>query len=534
MNNSATSQFMDKQIMDLSNSHSDFIDFMNRPSEKKDDIVASYDFMPIRAAFGSSSSPPPLTRPSDFDSGAYDAPIRPWNSFDSKIDVALIRNYDSLDADEPAKLVLGKNQKPANASLDASLVSEIDGTMKKYADNLIFAIDGLSARVSQLETRTRNLENSVDDMKVSLGNNHGSIEGKMMQMENILREVQTGVQVIRDKQEVVEAQLQMAKLQLPKVEQDVRIQHTPYGDSAQLAHQQFSTISQAPASLPSPNAPPPPPHQLPNQFPQNPPPGQNPENPNPQYQIPPPRQHNPPPNAPPPPPPHQLPIQFPQNLPPGQTPENPNLQYQIPPPYQHHPPPQNQYSSTPSSQPHPSFSSLNPSPPQQAAHHPEETPYTSPQVYPPTILPPSSQQLYAPTQNVYDFPSSRPGPEYPGPFGPTGHGEPYPYSSGFHVKPHQPSSPTMGQIGGNGYSHLPTARLLPQAPPTGGGGSGSGGAGNRVPIDDVVDKVTNMGFPRDHVRSTVRKLTENGQAVDLNIVLDKLMNDGEGRVWFGQ
>ncbi|KAG8376421.1 hypothetical protein BUALT_Bualt09G0061700 [Buddleja alternifolia] len=58
------------------------------------------------------------------------------------------------------------------------LVSVIDSTMKKYADNLIYAIDGLSARVSQLETRTHNLENSVDDMKVSLGNNHGSIDGK--------------------------------------------------------------------------------------------------------------------------------------------------------------------------------------------------------------------------------------------------------------------------------------------------------------------------------------------------------------------
>lgn len=46
-----------------------------------------------------------------------------------------------------------------------------------------------------------------------------------------------------------------------------------------------------------------------------------------------------------------------------------------------------------------------------------------------------------------------------------------------------------------------------------------------------------MGFPRDHVRATVRKLTDNGQAVDLNVVLDKLMNDGDvqpPRGWFGR
>lgn len=87
---------------------------------------------------------------------------------------------------------------------------------------------------------------------------------------------------------------------------------------------------------------------------------------------------------------------------------------------------------------------------------------------------------------------------------------------------------------------MPTARLLPRVLPAAsavGTGSGSSGTGNRVPIDDVIDKVTTMGFPRDHVRATVRKLTENGQSVDLNVVLDKLMNEGEGQIprgWFGR
>lgn len=114
------------------------------------------------------------------------------------------------------------------------------------------------------------------------------------------------------------------------------------------------------------------------------------------------------------------------------------------------------------------------------------------------------------------------------------------------MKPQQGSSPGMGQSGGGGsvYPQLPTARILPQALPTasavGGGpgaGSGTGGSGNRVPIDDVVDRVTNMGFSREQVKATVRKLTENGQAVDLNVVLDKLMNEGDGqgpRGWFGR
>lgn len=48
-----------------------------------------------------------------------------------------------------------------------------------------------------------------------------------------------------------------------------------------------------------------------------------------------------------------------------------------------------------------------------------------------------------------------------------------------------------------------------------------------------------MGFSKEQVRATVRKLTENGQSVDLNVVLDKLMNDGEMHQpakggWFGR
>lgn len=138
---------------------------------------------------------------------------------------------------------------------------------------------------------------------------------------------------------------------------------------------------------------------------------------------------------------------------------------------------------------------------------------------------------------MFEPPSSRQGPGFASAYGPsTEPGESYPYSgstvqygSGYPLKSQQLASPSMGQSGGNGYPQLPTARILPQALPTASAvssGSSSPRTGSRVPIDDVVDKVTNMGFPRDQVRATVRRLTENGQSVDLNVVLDKLMNGG--------
>lgn len=98
-------------------------------------------------------------------------------------------------------------------------------------------------------------------------------------------------------------------------------------------------------------------------------------------------------------------------------------------------------------------------------------------------------------------------------------------------------APTSG--GSGNYQRLPTAKILPQAAPGGPSSSAGGSTGNRVPVDDVVDKVSTMGFSREQVRATVRKLTENGQSVDLNVVLDKLMNGGEAgnqsaKGWFGR
>lgn len=95
---------MDKQIMDLSNSQSnvanknggggaDFIDFMNRQVEKKDDMIPSYDFMPIRPAAAAPSSSSPKAARSNFDSDNDDPPLRTWNSMDSKANSSPIRVF---------------------------------------------------------------------------------------------------------------------------------------------------------------------------------------------------------------------------------------------------------------------------------------------------------------------------------------------------------------------------------------------------------------------------------------------------------
>ncbi|CAA7410311.1 unnamed protein product [Spirodela intermedia] len=536
------SQFMDKQIMELSASgaqSSDLLDLLNPPEKhrsngagsgdggKKDDILPNYDFQPIRSV---GSSPPPAT----VEGG------RAWGSMDSIPTSSNFRerNYSSSEAHDSYNVIHEKSKD----ACDTALLIEFDRTVKKYADNLMHALEGVSSRLSQLEGRTHKLESALDDLKLTISNNNGSSDGKLKQLENIMREVQTGVQVLRDKQEIIEAQIQLAKLQASK------------GDH----HQQPDDSVVVPSVPTQPTLPPsqpplPPQGMLPSQLPALP--------------------------ALPLPPPPQVPqTQFasvpampqrePYFVPPSQPlAEAPQQQYQLAPQHPPQLPPPTQFQPTPHppqySQP-PQSSQHIPPPQLQAPppHHPEESsPYMPPppQTYPPSIRqppqlsgPPHTQQFAGHGANLFDPQAIRPSSAqqfptgYSPPAGPglsdsyTHGGSPSHYNSAMKQPPFFSSAAASG---GSSYPRLPTAQVLPQAVSAGSGsasGSGPGpgsAAGERVPIDDVVDKVTTMGFPRDVVRATVRRLTENGQNVDLNVVLDKLMNDGENppqKGWFGR
>jgi hypothetical protein len=75
------------------------------------------------------------------------------------------------------------------SNFSAVTLADIDRTMKKYSDNLLHALEGVSSRLSQMEGRTRQLENSVDELKLTVGNYSGNTDGKLRHLESMLREV---------------------------------------------------------------------------------------------------------------------------------------------------------------------------------------------------------------------------------------------------------------------------------------------------------------------------------------------------------
>ncbi|KAK3164002.1 hypothetical protein QOZ80_1AG0011270 [Eleusine coracana subsp. coracana] len=556
------SQFMDKQILGLAASAApsaggggsvDLSDLMipedgeDRLRRRRsvgsangttDDLLPSYDFQPIRTTAAAAAAAAPQTS---------------WGSLDSKAPSASASasyNLKSTGLLEPHVLKKVSHEEDRN-NFSTVTLADIDRTMKNYSDNLLHALETVSSRLSQMEGRTHQLENSVEDLKLTIGNYNGSTDGKLRHLENMLREVQTGVQILRDKHEIVETQLHLAKLQTPKTDtQSAENSGASQASSLlhslalpQVAAQSQTQIlpSQPPAvpPLPAPNAPPPPP-TLQSQ---------------PQPQFPTHLPHSQVPSVPPVAPVPSVPA-LPRDAyyaPSAQATESMHQQYQAPPvpqpqaplapPQQYQQPSQLPQYSQPS-QP----ANVNPSTP-LAPPQPEETmPYAPPQSYPPNarpaapyMQPPSgpAPPYYGQNPSMYEPPAGRPNPGPPSSYGSGGYGsqggsgfsESYGYSgSPSHrgnsgMKPSSPFASSGPSSGGNGnYGRLPTAQILPQAVPISSSSPTSGSSGSRVPLDDVVEKVATMGFSREQVRATVRRLTENGQNVDLNVVLDKLMN----------
>ncbi|KAB1223433.1 hypothetical protein CJ030_MR2G012430 [Morella rubra] len=480
------SEFMDKQIMELSRSRSEEFSAASpspQDDEDNDDLSPVFRFHPIRTVV----SPPSHASSIDFgrtgDSGNY----------------------------------------------GATLISVIDRMMKELSENLVHAVEGLSARLTQLETRTRQLENSIDELKDAVEFNQSNSDRKLSELEIMLKEVQGGIQDLRDKQEIAEARKQLAKLKMSKEEQQSEKQNRNIPSNS--VQGLFSSVpQQRQQSLPIPVASPqqlPAPHynvlpnlplqntsqtitslatsvQLPTQLLQN--------------QI----------------PSHPLPESYYSS--PVLTPQSTHQQYRMPPMHQSQQPSPAQHQHYHPASLHGPITQL-PQPPHGV---PPPLCFVNPQAHcpstqqPPSSAPPTQQVYFGSGQHMHlDQPPSSPYSRSP-----SGHstfyehshsGSPPRYSSSA-LKPSQLSNSPSVLGGGSSNARLPVAQVLPYALPmaasVGDAGSGSGGTGDRIPTDDVVDNVVAMGFRRDVVRATVRKLTETGQSVDLNMVLDVLMNNG--------
>ncbi|KAL6845552.1 hypothetical protein ACP4OV_025047 [Aristida adscensionis] len=92
------------------------------------------------------------------------------------------------------------------------VLSAVEKCMKKYADNLLRSLEGITSRLSQLEIYCYKLERSVGELRSDVLRDE--TDQRLKSLEKHLHEVHRSIQILRDKQELAEAQKELAKFQL--------------------------------------------------------------------------------------------------------------------------------------------------------------------------------------------------------------------------------------------------------------------------------------------------------------------------------
>ncbi|KAK8561494.1 hypothetical protein V6N13_149327 [Hibiscus sabdariffa] len=466
---------------------------------------------------------------------------------------------------------------PDDSYLDVT--ATVEKAMKKYADNLMRFLEGISSRLSQLELYCYNLDKSIGEMRSDLVRDNEDADSKLKSIEKHLQEVHRSVQILRDKPELAETQKELAKLQLAHKDStsSSHSQSTeekaspPASDSKKIDHSSEMQNQQLALALPHQVAPPQQPvvphsQALPqnltqqsyylssNQL----------SNPHAPAPVPSPAPVHAPAPAPAPPPlpaPAPAPAQHTQNqyLPPDQQYQTPHIQdmSRMPPqPTQTHlvpiPPVQSfpQYPqqwpqqlpqqvqqqqqssmqppmrppSTPAYPPYPPTQSSNPSPPDVLPRsNPMQVPYSGV----PQPVPSRSDTIpygygvpgRTPPQQIKGTFEGQPrdGYQASGSHPPLPPGTAYMmYDSEGGRTDHPPQQPHFSQ---GGY---PAANVCIQTPQPGIRNVGHPQYVRNHPYSDLIEKLVSMGFRGDHVTSVIQRMEESGQPVDFNAVLDRL------------
>nr|CAB3478330.1 unnamed protein product [Digitaria exilis] len=502
------------------------------------------------------------------------------------------------------------------------VLSAVEKCMKKYADNLLRSLEGITSRLSQLEIYCYKLERSIGELRSDVLRDES--DHRLKSLEKHLHEVHRSVQILRDKQELAEAQKELAKFQLTqdisKKKEDVPMttltpepkkhEEKPDTSSQQLAlvlPHQVNPPSLAPRASESvqqykdqpvqQSAPTPP---VPQQdryvlsqaivyYPQRQAPGiQDTQGQQVQPEVPylparPSTQDVPVHASSQPPhagnqtqlqsyPPYQqqwhqqssqqtpAPVAQPQQTysqpfpPPAQQPQLSNVQQFPPQPVQQPLSSSQQYPPPPVQPQHPpAQTQMRPQTPQHYPHYTPQQQNPSSEALPGNVAMQGQYNPAAPSgmsrsEAPYSYggpgiPPSQPPPQHSmqrhqlppssqGSYGP-------PPSKGSYAGGHAQYAPQGNPQGyGAGYGYPPSgppAVQPPQMPP---GGVGMSHPGSHMmrghPYGEMIEKAINMGYPRDQVLNVTQRMTESGQPMDFNNLLDGLNETGSAappRAW---
>ncbi|CAF2131786.1 hypothetical protein BRARA_K00031 [Brassica rapa] len=414
---------------------------------------------------------------------------------------------------------------PPEDSLSQDVTATVERTMKKYTDNVMRFLEGISSRLSQLELYCYNLDKTIGEMRSDLTRDNEEADVKLRSMEKHLQEVRRSVQILRDKQELADTQKDLARLQVVQKDSSSpshsqKSEETPVPEAKKTESSSDAHNQQLALALP---------HQIPPAQPQP-----QPQQQQQYYMSPTPQLQNTPAPVPAPPSQPQAPPAQAQFMPPPPAPSHPSsAQTQSFPQYQQNWPPQPQ-ARPQSSGGYPTYSPAPPSNQSPVEPSPGSMQMPSPYGGPPQqsmqgygySAPPPPPQ--APQQTKMSY-SHQTGDAYvpSGPPPPPGYANAMYEGGRMQYPPPQPPPPQQQQ--GQHYMQGPQGGgYAPQQHQAGGGSTGTPSPVMRSKYGELIEKLVSMGFRGDHVMSVIQRMEESGQPIDFNALLDRLSVQSSG------
>ncbi|XP_074568651.1 uncharacterized protein LOC141825166 [Curcuma longa] len=95
-----------------------------------------------------------------------------------------------------------------------SMICCVEKCMKKYVDEVLLFLEGISGRLAQLEIHCYQLERSVGEFRADFIQDRSDNDLRFKSVEKHIQEIHRSVYILRDKQELAETQKELAKLKI--------------------------------------------------------------------------------------------------------------------------------------------------------------------------------------------------------------------------------------------------------------------------------------------------------------------------------
>jgi hypothetical protein len=199
-----------------------------------------------------SSGPNSSNQPVRISSSGHAGPKEPVLPEPDLLDTALAQPNSNGSSSEQKQHGVGASKQELKEVVTEVVQGVVDASLSKFVRSLRTVLEDMGRRIDATGNAANSLKETVEQLREDYESQAGNMHSRFTAVDLAVKEVERGVQSLRDKQELMEAQAMLAKLSSPKEASEQ--QHSKGSSSAEAAKQEPATPTAASAAALAPAA----------------------------------------------------------------------------------------------------------------------------------------------------------------------------------------------------------------------------------------------------------------------------------------